>query len=287
MFQVFWMAGLTFIVLAGVSLILPFPATSFTIAFAVGAAVCLVVALLSRMNFALGNRAPAQPRQVRQGPGVFDGTGEWVASHVWLLAGFISLALAVGVVIFGFGPDDYANHVVAVAVLLSMSVIFFMAEVGALKEYLKPVVQTLWLIASVLAGFLVIHAANEEGLHAWNFPFGWYLFLSCLSAILAILLMVGLLGKATEMALTGGGKGFANLGKAIFLQHGWTLGFFLWTVISLAAMWITLQAGRGDFFFALDMDDAQVESLATGFGLVAFFSAIAFFVSLVPREARV
>lgn len=282
------MAGLAFGILAMTTLLLPRPVPQgFTLGFAVAAVACFVMAALSKIDFAQPVRAPAQPGQARQGPGMFDGAGGWLAQHPWGIAGTISLVAAICVMFFGFGPDTFTNHVVATTLLLAVSVIFFMVEAGVLKNYLKPVLLALWLLFSVLAGFLVVQAADEEVLHVWNHPFIWYFILCCLSAVMAILAMTGKLGQAIEKVGEGLEWLFANFGKAIFFQHGSTLGFFLWLATSLFLMWATLEVSRGEFFFAFDLEPEKAEKLATGFGLLAFFSAIAFFMSLVPKKMKV
>jgi hypothetical protein len=226
-------------------------------------------------------RVPAQPRP--QGP---NGLVTWASGHGWLIAGVILFALAAATIFFGFGPDNRSNHLIATAILAVAGVVCFMIEADVFGTYLTPFLQGLWLLASFLAGYLVIEAAHEAELSAGNFPYAIYLLLCAVSAIMAICAMTGHLGAAIGATGKGFGWLIATFFQSLFGGSGPQLAYFLWFLICGTLLVLGYQSQDGEFLYFLDAEPRTVKLLLIGFGMGAIAAFIVLVFSLIGGAAR-
>lgn len=252
------------------------------------AVIILVSRMWSRRVVAVVGVQAAQAAATPSGPGMFAkmfaSLGEVAKKHSLLLAGFLFVAFFGLTLKFGFNEDDTTRSVVMLVFFGIMAGLCFLAYWKKLEENLGTVACVLWLIASVLAGFLVIQAAEEEVMHIWDSPFVWYFLLSAVSALMAFLAMIGRLGKAVEKVGHGFGHFLAALCKAFFFQYNTQLAWLLWLGLFGTLFWAGLAIGRGELLSGLEVDTALLKNFLMGCAGLAVFSGIGFFASFLTSR---
>lgn len=171
--------------------------------------------------------APTQPG-VQAAPAGPSKTLAFFKEQGWLLAGFLFAAISLLCAFKAYGAEDPIPTWVACGVCVLASVSCFLVYAGSLEKALvataKDYKSAVWLTLSVIAvGFSYLHA-DREGYSLWS---SLSFYLSLVSAFLALLGTVGLLGSF--MKAVGNGLAAGYSGKA----GRWVQLFMVATTIAL------------------------------------------------------